>query len=95
MIDLVDGQAIFSFEKIERQQSAADCASCALTQFRDLIRYGTVCRDTSARSVGDPIFGGAINGADTFIADHKSADVTPGLVDVFLNIKNLVIDSQR
>src|SRR5688572_6620409 len=95
VIDFIDGQTIFRFKQIKRQQSIADGLCSASTQIRDLVGDGTICGYSSARGISDPVFRGAIDRTDGFITDHKSADVTPWLVDIFLNIKNLMIDSQR
>jgi hypothetical protein len=66
----------------------------ALTQLFDLIRDGTVGCYPPSRGIGDLIFGGAIDGTDHLIASNKCTDITPGLVNVFLDIENLVVDSQ-
>ena len=90
MIDFIEHESGFGFKYIESKQSFADSMRGTLTYF---IGNGTICCDTAARGVRDPISGGTINCANRLIAHHKGTDIASGFANVLLNIKHLMIDS--
>jgi len=47
---------------------------------------------SAAGSIGDPVWGFAVKGRDDLVTHHHRADIPPGLFDIFLDIKDRVLD---
>jgi len=53
--------------------------------------HRAIACDSATSGVGDPVLAAAIDGADSAVADHKSANIALRLADMLLNIMDVML----
>ena len=92
VVDFVDEQAaVLRLEEVDRDNTATDGFRRGKRCGVELWSDRTVGRCTTAGRVGDPMRRRPIDGADCLIADDEAPDVTPGFLDILLDVEDRVL----
>ena len=96
VVDFIHQQPLLGmFHQIHSQHTSADRVGRSQAQVFDFGRERTDFTFTAAGGVGDPMLRFAVDGRDDPIADHRSADIAFGLLNIFLNVKDRMLGGTK